>query len=346
MIRVGIIGLGKMGRLHFLNSQFHPGVKVTAVTDISPRNLDWATHKNPVNTYPDYEAMIRSEPLDAVVIALPHFLHKPCSQYAAENDLHIFLEKPIANNFNDGKEIIDTVRKHGVQFTVGCNCRFIDSVVKLKKEYDDGLLGDIEISTLDNIGNGPFSPFLEPTPIPDWYFDPQAVGGGALLDLGFHMIDLFNWFFHDPQLEYARFDNRYDLPYEDSVILVLRSKKTNTKGIVNLGWFSRSIFPKFNFRVTLHGTVDYDSTDRFLPNLYGNAVTECLKNISRKVIRKPIQPLSYTYYYHSYYKEIENFYDAIIHGSKPLVTPEDSLKTMEIIQNSYDSCHSGKKAVQ
>jgi len=126
------------------------------------------------------------------------------------------------------------------------------------------------------------------------------------------------------------------------VILVLKSEKTNTKGIINLGWFSRSIFPKFDFRVTLHGTVDFDSTDRYVPNLYTNAVKEGFKNISRKVIRRPIQPLSYTYYYHSYYKEIENFYDSIIQDTNPLVTPEDSLKTMEIIQNSYDTYYSGK----
>ena len=346
MINVGIIGLGKMGKMHFSNSLFHKRVNIAAVADVSPQNLNWARKRAQINTYNDYEKMIKSEQLDAVIIALPHFLHKPCSSYAAENNISIFLEKPIANNFKDGKEIIDNVQKHGVKFTVGCNCRFIDSVVKLKEVYDQGRLGDIELSTFDNIGNGPFSPFLEPKPIPDWYFDPKEVGGGALLDLGFHMIDLFNWFFKSPKLEYAFFYNRYDLPYEDSVILILKSEKTNTKGIMNLGWFSRSIFPKFDFRVTLHGTVDFDSTDRYVPNLYTNAVKEGLKNISRKVIRRPIQPLSYTYYYHSYYKEIENFYDSVIQDTNPLVTPEDSLKTMEIIQNSYDTYYSGKNATQ
>lgn len=335
MINVGVIGLGKMGKLHFLNCKHIDNINIAAVADASKNNLTWAKKHGVDNCYLDYSDLIEKSEVDAVIIALPHNLHVHSSTLSLENGINVFLEKPLAVNLEEGKRIIDVVNKTKQIFMVGCNCRFIESVEKIKKMYDDGILGDIEIANFDNIGNGPFSPFLDPTPIPDWYFDPQKVGGGALLDLGYHMLDLFQWFFKDINLEFAHLSNRYNLPYEDSAILVVKSKLNKTKGIINLGWFSRSIFPKFDFRVILHGTVDFISTDDFTPNIYWNAINEGTLNLCRKIIRKKIKPLTYTYYYHSYYKELEHFFNCIKMSQQPIISPDQSFRTLELITESY-----------
>ena len=335
MVNVGIIGLGKMGKLHFQNCKHIDNVKISAVADASSENLAWARKRGVDNGYPDYTDLIDKSDVDAVIIALPHNLHVHSSILALEAGINVFLEKPLAVNLEDGKKIVSAVNKTRQIFMLGCNCRFIDSVERVKKLFDDGILGDIEIAHFDNIGNGPFSPFLEPTPIPDWYFDVDKVGGGALLDIGYHMIDLCQWFFQDINLEFAYISNRYNLPYEDSAVLIVKSPATKTKSVINLGWFSRSIFPKFDFRVILHGTVDYASTDDYLPNIYRNALSEGMKNIFRKLIHKKIKPLSYTYYYHSYYKELEHFFDCIAASQKPIISPEQSFRTLELIHEAY-----------
>jgi len=335
MVNVGIIGLGKMGKLHFQNCRHVDNIKISAVADASGENLSWAKKRGVDNCYPDYLDLINKSDVDAVIIALPHNLHVQSSIAALEAGIHVFLEKPLAVNLEEGKRIIDVVKKTGQLFMVGCNCRFIDSVATVKKLFDDGILGDIEIANFDNIGNGPFSPFLEPTPIPDWYFDADKVGGGALLDLGYHMMDLYLWFFQDMNLEFACLSNRYNLPYEDSAVLIVKSPHTKTKGIINLGWFSRTLFPKFDFRVILHGTVDFASTDAYTPNVYWNALSEGTQNIFRRLIHKKIKPLSYTYYYHSYYKELEHFFDCIAASQKPIISPEQSYRTLELIQEAY-----------
>lgn len=335
MLNVGVLGLGKMGKLHLMNCKFIDDVKVTAVADASEKNLKWAMSRGVNDLYKDYTELIEKGDIDAVIITLPHFLHVKSGILAAENGINIFMEKPLANTVSEGEMIINVVKKYAIKFMIGCNCRFIDSIERLKEMYDKGIIGDVEIATLENIGNGPFSPFLEPTPVPDWYFDPDEVGGGAFLDLGYHMIDLFQWFFQDVALEYVQLGNRYNLPYEDSATVILKSNKTSTRGIVNLGWFSRSVFPKFDFRVMLHGTADFASTDDFMPNIYLNAVKEGLRSVLRKVAHRKIKPLAYTYYYYSYFKELNHFFECVKNDGETIIRPEEALRTMQIIEEGY-----------
>ena len=335
-IRAGVVGLGKMGKLHLMNAKFIDDVKVTAVADASEKNLKWAKLRGITDLYSDYTELIERGGIDVVIITLPHFLHVKSGVLAAENGINIFMEKPLANTVTEGEIIVNAVKKYGTKFMIGCNCRFMDSIERLKEKYDMGMLGDVEIATLENIGNGPFSPFLEPTPVPDWYFNPSESGGGVLLDLGYHMIDIFQWFFQDVKIEYASLANhRYNLPYEDSATLILKSDKTSTRGVVNLGWFSRSVFPKFDFRVTLHGTADFASSDDFMPNIYVNAVKEGLRSVWRKVAHRKIKPLAYTYYYHSQFKELNHFFECIKNDEKPSIRPDEALKTMRIIEEGY-----------
>jgi len=336
MLNVGVLGLGKMGKLHLMNCKFIDGVRVTAVADASERNLKWTRLRGIDGIYGDYTELIEKGNVDAVIITLPHFLHVKSGVLAAENGIDVFMEKPLANTVSEGKTIIDAVNKYGIKFMIGCNCRFIDSIERLKEMYDNGMLGDVEIATLENIGNGPFSPFLEPTPVPDWYFDLDEAGGGAFLDLGYHMIDLFQLFFQDVELEYAQLGNRYNLPYEDSATVILKSNKTSTRGVVNLGWFSRSVFPKFDFRVILHGTTDFASTNNFMPNIYLNAVKEGVGNVLRRAVGRTIKPLAYTYYYHSYFKELNHFFGCIKNNGVMRISPEEALRTLEIIEDGYN----------
>lgn len=335
MISVGVLGLGKMGKLHTMNCKFIDDISVAAVADISDKNLTWAKSRGIKDLYKDYTELIEKSDVDAIIITLPNSLHMKSAILAMEKGIDVFMEKPLANTVKEGEMIIDSIKKNNRKFMIGCNCRFIDSIEKLKEMYDIGTLGDIEIATLENIGNGPFSPYLEPTPVPDWYFDPLGAGGGAFLDIGYHMVDLFQFLFKDVELEYIKFGNRYKLPYEDNATAILKSNKTSTRGIVNVGWYSRSIFPKFDFRVILHGTSDFASTENFMPNIYLNALKEGLGSICNKVIQRKIKPLAYTYYYYSYYKELNHFFECIKTDIEPIISHEDALATLKVIEQGY-----------
>jgi len=330
-----VIGLGRMGKLHFLNASHMNDVKVVAVADKNKRNRKIA-EKHHVQAYDDYEKLVDSEELDAVIISLPNFLKRESIFYATEKGLDIFVDKPLARNLAEAQEIVRKVNAGNVRLMVGVNYRYFDSVQKVKKMLDEGRVGDVVIATSELIMDGPFSHPLVPKPVPEWWFDKEKAGGGALLDLGYHLIDIFNWMFGDLELEFSTLGYRFGLPIEDSATVVLKSTRNGVNGIVNSGWFSKMIFPNFNFRINLNGTVGYVSTDHFAPrNLYLHAIKEATLNLFRRAVGKRVHYLSYTYYYASFFKVLDQFFEAIREDTSIPVSLESQLEVMKAIETVY-----------
>ncbi len=335
MLKVGVIGIGHMGKLHLLNALRINGINIVAVADKSERNRNSAERYH-VKTYDDYSKLIDAEELDAVIISLPNFLKKESVFCAAENKLDIFLDKPLSRNFAEAQEIVQKVKKENVRLMVGANYRYFDCVQKLKNNLDDGRIGDVAIATSELILNGPISHSLVPTPIPEWWFDKKMSGGGALLDLGYHLIDLLSWMFGDLQVTHSNLGYGLNLPVEDKSTVVLESKNKSTTCIVNVGWFAKSIFPDFNFRINLHGTAGYDSTEHYVPrNLRVYAVKEGALNFFRKVLRKKMHYLSYTYYYYSFYRILDLFFESLKQGTELPISPEEELGVIRTIDSVY-----------
>jgi predicted dehydrogenase len=179
-MRIGILGLGKMGRLHLMNALRMDNATVVAVADQSKRNLRKAKSINShLKTYDDYKKLIDSEDLNAVIISLPNFLKEESILYTLEKNLDIFVDKPMARNFSEAERIAQKVRAKDVRLMVGVNYRYIDSVQKLKRKVDEGQIGDAVIATLDLIMNGPFSHPLVPQPVQEWWLNGEKSGGGA-----------------------------------------------------------------------------------------------------------------------------------------------------------------------
>ena len=330
-----MVGLGRMGKLHFLNALHMNDVKVVAVADKNRGNRKVA-EKYHVKAYDDYTKLIDSEELDAVMISLPNFLKRESIFYASEKGLDIFVDKPLARNLAEAGEILRKVRAENVRLMVGVNYRYFDSVQKMRKILDEGRVGDVVIATSELIMDGPFSHPLVPKPVPEWWFDKEKAGGGALLDLGYHLIDIFSWMFGDLEIEFSTLGYRFGFPIEDSATVVLKSLKTGVRFVVNAGWFSKMIFPNFNFRISLHGTVGYVSTDHFAPrNLYLHAMKEGAFNLFRRAVGKKVRYLSYTYYYASFVKVLDQFFEAIREDTSIPVSSESQLDVIRAIENVY-----------
>jgi len=338
MVNVGIIGLGHMGRLHLMNCMHMEGIKISAAADQSKTALDKAKSLGVRNLYTDYHDLLgNSSRLDAVVISLPNFLHLSSIQSALEAGIDVFVEKPMANTVEECQKIVKLLEESGRKFMVGHCMRFIDATEKMKALAEMHQIGDLEVVTLEQLLNGPFAHGAIPTPVPEWWFDPKKVGGGVLLDLGYHLIDLFRFFTgEDPEILFSCFDHKFNLPMEDGAILILRSPESDIKGIMNVGWYQKSVFPEYNFRMILHGNAGYISSDDLVPrNIYLYAIKEGTKNLLRRFVGKRIKPLSYSYYYEAYYKELQHFFDCILNDSDPSVSASDGLKAIEVIDEAY-----------
>ncbi len=333
-----MIGLGKMGRLHMMTCSRMDGVDVVAAADQSKRALSKAKSAGVTKLYTDYHELLdHSSNIDAVIISLPNFLHFESVKLALESGLDVFVEKPMANTVEECREIVRTANKNGTRCMPGHCMRFIDAIEEMKKIRDEGRIGDLEVVTLEELLNGPFAHGLLPTPVPEWWFNPEKSGGGVLLDLGYHLIDLFRFFAEgDCRVEFCSLDHKLHLPLEDGAILVLRSSDSSAKGIVNVGWFQKSVFPDFNFRVILHGDAGYVSSEDLRPrNVYLHAMKEGGKNLLSRLAGKKIRPLSYSYYYTQYPKELQHFFNSIKDDSDLPVSAVDGLRTLELIEEAY-----------
>ncbi len=308
IMKLGLVGTGHMGKTHLYNSIKHPNIDVIAIADKLKSNRSKAKKLGISKIYDDYEKLFNKEEIDAVVISLPNFLRVNPIEIAAENGINVLVEKPLCRTPAEAKEIEKIINKHSIKLMVSVNCRFYPHIVKLKSNIDEGRYGDIVSASFDHIMHGPFTHPLLPKPVAEWWFNKDSVGGGTLIDNGYHILDLFNWFFPDSKILSAKLDYIYNLEIEDSAIITLQSQRKKTTGIINSGWYSHNLFPKVDFRVIVHGHLGYENTENLIPNLYIHAAKTALGNIARKLTFRQIKYFAYTYYYESYLKSLDFFF--------------------------------------
>jgi len=335
-INIGIIGAGHMGYLHLLSClKMKKPFKVRCVADKSKRTLKKIEGFN-VNTYEDYNIMLEKEDLDCLIISLPNFLKKDCIELSSDYCQNIFVDKPIARSYQETKDIFDIANKKSVKIMVGTNYRYHPNIQKMKKLLEIGVAGDIKIASYELIMNGPLSHPRTPRPIADWYVDPERSGGGAVIDLAYHLLDLNQWFFGDSKVKFSTTEHIMNLPVEDSSTIITESEDGGLRSVFNVGWFSKVIFPEFNFRVNLHGSNGYLSSEKYAPsNLYLHAVKLAMTNLFKRVTFQELDYLSYTYYYSSFYDIIKEYLFSVQNDREFHIDFRDQLEVMKIIDVIY-----------
>lgn len=319
-INLGLIGLGFIGKVHLINCLKINSVKVTAAADISKKALNFARELGVKQLFTDYNELLKDREIDAVIISLPTFLHAPCAIKAAEEEKHIFLEKPIARSLEEGKKIISAVEKHHVKLMIGYPMRFYSSFESLKKEIESGILGEIQTAHAVNIGAGPFFHRIEtaaPQPVPEWWFNKELSGGGALLDLGSHMINLARWYFGEVEEIKAHLGYRFNFDFEDYAICIA-NHKCGTTTVITVGWFSQQAVRGIEVFGTVAHAQRYERST--------NKVITAIQLIMGKTPK----------FFIPYSNEIQHFLNCIKEDTQPMSSGEDALEDLKIITQVYE----------
>jgi predicted dehydrogenase len=320
-INLGLIGLGYVGKFHLRNCLGLESVNLVAVADISKKSLKLAKELGVKQTFTDYHQLLKQPTVDAVIICLPTHLHAPCAISAAENNKHILLEKPLARNPQEGKEIILAAKKNDVKLMVGYPSRFHSEYHDLKKKIQSGTLGDIQTAHAKNIAAGAFLHRGEigiPKPVPEWWLKKELTGGGALIDLGSHMINLARWYFGEVNSVKAYLGYRYNFDFEDHAICITKFT-SGTTAIINVGWFSQ----KNAVGIELFGTAAHASAYMSSPSRVITAIQLLLGRTPKFFI--------------PYRKEVLHFIDCIKQDSQTSSPGEDGLKDLEVISRAYQN---------
>ncbi len=187
MIRVGIIGAGKVCLRHAKALHLNKDVKIQAVADIIESRTEDISNQFGAKPYSDYKKMVIEEDLDAVIINLPHKLHKESVIFCADRGLHTFVEKPMAVSGKDCKAMIEAAQKNNVILMIGHIQRYFPENIMAKELIQSESLGKLVMIT--DVRNTLY--FTDDRP--KWFFDKEISGGGILMNFGAHSLDKLKW---------------------------------------------------------------------------------------------------------------------------------------------------------
>lgn len=185
MIKVAVIGLGKMGLSHVAILGAHPDVELVALCDTSKIVLSAFKQYNPkIRLYEDFTKMYATEDLDAVFVVTPTKVHYRMAKPAIEKGIHVFCEKPFSLTIEEGEKMVALANKHGIINQVGFHNNFIGTFREFKRLIKEGVVGELFHFTGEAYG-----PVVTKSKGGTWR-SKSSEGGGCLNDYSSHVVNL------------------------------------------------------------------------------------------------------------------------------------------------------------
>jgi len=337
-LRIGVIGLG-MGRHHIAGYQGHPRAQVVAAADLNETLLQEIGDKfNIPRRYTSAEEMLQKEKLDLVSIATPNKFHKPLALAAFAAGCHVLCEKPMAMSASEGREMLTASKQAGKRLMINFSYRFSEQSAALKQQVDTGILGDVYFARtvwhrrrgLPGFGG--------------WFGQKALSGGGPLIDLGVHRLDLALWLMGYPKPVWvlgstynpigsalaAKQGKAFDV--EDLAVGLVKFANGATL-VLEASWAANIKEGEF-METRLYGTKaglvqrNLDETYKFEAEIY---LEKDGAHFDMKL--HPPLPGTVSPYYH--------FADAILNDKPHTATGEEGLLVMEILDALYRSAAEG-----
>ena len=192
-LKVGVVGAGFAGRAHMQGyKNVSEDADLIAICDVSQDRAQEAAEKYDIpNVFTDYEVMLRLSELDAISVCLPNAMHMPVTVAALEAGKHVLCEKPLAANAQQAAKMVEAAEKSGKILAMSLNFRYQGKALTAKKLIEAGELGEIYYAKTAMLRNNA---------IPrGWFHVKERSGGGPLLDLASHMLDVTWWLMGRPE---------------------------------------------------------------------------------------------------------------------------------------------------
>lgn len=351
-IKIAIIGCGGIAtKAHMPQYEKMTNLyEVVAACDIVPEKAEaFARRFNIPAYYTDYHDVLKIEGLDAVDICTPNYLHSIIAVDALNVGVHVLCEKPDAVSVEEAKKMKAAADRNGKLLMVIRNNRFLVQSQYLKKYIEDGQLGKIYAGRCG---------WQRRRGIPGkggWFTTKEQSGGGPLIDLGVHMIDLSVWLMGNPipvsvtGCTYREFaDNDVSESVDSSFGEVKAGGTFDVEDLamgfikfdngaclqIEFSWASNVACDDkfFELRGTRAGA-SYHSTDgklKIFTEEYGNTA-DLIPNFNSEVS--------------GHYGNIKNFADVLMGKTQPVFLPEQGIDMIKILEAMYTSAETGKEAL-
>jgi len=344
-LAVGIIGLGHLHpRTYMPHFEATPSTNVVAASDPIESLREGFQSDFGVRTYADWKRLLAGEEIDLAYIFLPHDECPAAAVACAKRKIHVVVEKPAANTAARARRIAEACKQHGVLFSTPYLWRYHPVCREMKRIVDSGVLGRI-VACEGRCAAGGVHRYVEGHAA--WMLDRKKSGGGPMVNLGVHWIDLFRWLLGSEIAEVmaksVHVDTRYDV--EDSSFAIC----TFQSGAVLSLDISYTVPDSYPFGrdlyLAIRGTGGCLS---FAPAFEGTRQTLFVcsgdprfggaprKTIDFELEPKPgyCGPLGLEY--------VAEIADDVRRGRKPRIGGEDAIRALEVVEAIYRSSGSGR----
>ena len=330
MLRMAMVGLGKMGLSHLAILGSHPGVKVVACCDQNAYLTDVLSKHTGLKCYDDTDRLLQNEQLDAVVIATPSRLHARMVEKALQRNLHVFCEKPFVLDVPDGERLAAMAESRGLVNQVGYHYRFVGAFQEAARVVQSGALGKVH-----HIRAEAYGPVVLRPKGSTWRSSKDE-GGGALYDYACHALDLVN-FIHTPPASVSgvALNSLFSRDVADEVYCTM-SFRDGATGQLCVNWSDESC-RKMTTRISVWGTNGRLCADRQECQIYLRvphpAVPACNGGWVSRYTTELTQPVWYYLRGEEYSAQIDYFVKAIENGRRDNVNSfRSALQTDKLVE--------------
>jgi len=340
--KMGIIGAGGISEVHLEAIKAEPRAQVVGIADVSQEMVTYRADRHQIPyVFTDYKEMLAQIELDAVVLCVPNYLHHEAAIHALKAGKHVLCEKPMAMSVSQAEEMIAASREADKILMVGQNNRFRAESLALKRFVEEGKLGQVYVAKTG---------WIRRYGIPgwgSWFTQKELAGGGPLIDIGVHMLDLTLWLLGHPKpatvlgktyahfgprkkglSEWGRRDEQGKFDVED-LALAMITFENGAALTLEASWASH--IEKENVFLELYGTEGGSSL-----KLLDDQIT-LFHEWNEAPSTTTMQPLKVN----ERLLLFRNFIDAVEGTAHPVCTPEHALYINKLIDAIYQSAETG-----
>lgn len=340
---IGIVGAGGISEAHLQAIKMEPRVYVQAIADVSLESAYSQAERHFIpHVYSDYHEMLEKDSIDIVIICTPNFLHAPVAIEALKSGKHVLTEKPMTIDVESAIEMKKIADQTGKILMVAQNNRFHGETLLLKRLIEQDKLGKIyHVETAWVRRNG----------IPgwgSWFTQKHLSGGGTLIDIGVHMLDLALWLIDFPK-PISVLGKTFDIfgPHKRKIA---QWGKVNDDGFFNVEDFAYAFIDFDNGSSLILETswASHIKEDQAYVKLYGDKGGAEFNLLKKSVVlytdngQMPVDTLLKPSSEDDRYNTLKNFVDAIDGKAKLICKPEESIMIQQLLHAVYQSAETRK----
>jgi predicted dehydrogenase len=337
VLNVGIVGCGRMGSRRARIVHNSDNEQLSVLADVDLKRLNGLADELDCRSVTDWQDVIKSDDIDVVIVCVPNKYMAPVIVAALDAGKHVLCEKPPGRNQEEARQIVEAADRAEGTFKIGFDKRYHPAMQKMRELFDQDLIGPVMYGRAV-FGHGA-SPGLEKT----WFASADLAGGGAMIDMGVHLVDLLRWFMGDFENVLGVAKTYYwDLDYfesgqqvDDNAFFLMQTGEGKVAQ-AHVSWtqwknrFSFEIFGRDGF-LRMEGLGGY----------YGPSTLTLARR--RPESGPPVMEVfEFNEQFNTLEMEWQDFIESVRNGEKDTAKAQDGLKTMRTIDALYRSACSGE----